>query len=150
MTRPMGRPPTLLEEKYRLGNPGKRALPDRDSLTVLAAADGGPPEPPRPLRETGRAFWDRVWSAGANWLAKNIDREAVLIICEQLDERQLLRASVFRDADWRERAALRALDSQITTGLALLGFNPVDRARLGVAEVRSESRIDQLRRERAQ
>jgi hypothetical protein len=71
-----------------------------------------------------------------------VDAEQVLMLCEQADERAALRVKVLRDGEWRERAALRALDAQIMDGLALLGFNPVDRARLGVAEVKRVSALD--------
>lgn len=141
MARPTGRPPKPLEQKLRTGNPGKRALPDRASLTVLPAAPVAP-EPARPLGQAGRALWERVWGAGATWLAELVDAEQVLILCEQADERAALRVKVLRDGDWRERAGLRALDAQVMDGLAVLGFNPVDRARLGVAEVKRASALD--------
>jgi hypothetical protein len=76
-----------------------------------------------------------VWAAGAVWLAVKVDAETLLIVCEQMDERQALRARVFAEGDWRDRAQLRILDAQVVNGLALLGFNPVDRARLSIAEV---------------
>lgn len=130
----MGRPPKPAEEKRRIGNPGRRPLPDQATLTVLPAAKE-PPEPMRPLSGPGRGLWDRVWSAGAVWLAVLVDAETLLIVCEQMDERQALRARVFAEGDWRDRAQLRILDAQVVNGLALLGFNPVDRARLSIAEV---------------
>lgn len=148
MARPTGRPPKPLEEKVRLGNPGKRALPDRANLTALPAAQG-PPDPARPLGSAGRALWDRVWGAGATWLAQLVDAEQVLILCEQADERAQLRVQVLRDGNWRDRAALRALDSQVLDGLAVLGFNPVDRSRLGVAEVKAISELDKIGARRA-
>jgi hypothetical protein len=89
----------------------------------------------RPLGTIGRQLWDRVWAAGAVWLSDRIDAETLLIVCEQMDERQQLRGLVLRDGGWRERAGLRALDAQVITGLGVLGFNPSDRARLAVAEV---------------
>jgi hypothetical protein len=36
---------------------------------------------------SGRELWDRVWSAGATWLAETVDAETVLILCEQADRR---------------------------------------------------------------
>lgn len=147
MPRPRGRPPKPLEEKLRLGNPGKRPLPDRAELTVLPAAPV-PPEPTRPLGTAGRAMWDRIWTSGANWLAERVDAEQVLIVCEQIDERQALRLEVLKDKDWRARGGLRALEGQITDGLAVLGFNPVDRTRLGVAEVMRVSKLEALRARR--
>jgi hypothetical protein len=104
MGRPTGRPPKPYEEKLRTGNPGKRALPERSNLTVLPAANGAP-EPARPLGSAGRALWDRVWGAGATWLAELVDAEQV--------------------------------------------FNPVDRSRLGVAEVKAPSALDQIAARRA-
>lgn len=148
MGRPTGRPPKPLEEKLRTGNPGRRPLPDRSTLTVLPAAEG-PPEPARPLARPGRELWDRVWNSGATWLAELVDAEQVLILCEQADERASLRVKVLRDGDWRERAALRALDAQVMDGLAVLGFNPVERSRLGVSEVKAPSALDKIAARRA-
>lgn len=147
MGRPTGRPPKPVEQKRLTGNPGKRPLPDRRNVTVLPAVTE-PPEPHRPLGAVGRQLWDTAWGSGARWLARSTDAETLLIVCEQLDERQALRLQVLRDKDWRDRAALRALDGQIMDGLALLGFNPVDRSRLGVAEVASVSKLEALRRQR--
>lgn len=136
-----GRKPT--EQKRRIGNPGKRPLPDRATLVALPGAVE-PPEPARPLDNAGRELWHRVWTAGAVWLAERIDAETVLILCEHVDEREALRRVVLRDGSWRDRAALRALDAQIMSCLSLLGFNPVDRSRLGVAEVQAPNRIERL------
>lgn len=153
MGRPPGRPPKPLEEKLRTGrtpttDSGGRKLPERTNLTALPAADG-PPAPARPLGQAGRALWGRVWAAGATWLAERVDAEQVLILCEQADERAVLRDRVLCDGEWRERAALRALEAQIMSGLALLGFNPVDRSRLGVAEVKRMSTLDKIAERRA-
>ena len=58
-------------------------------------------------------------------------------MCEASDERSALRYRVLSDPEaWRERKALRDLDKQIQSCLGELGMNPVDRARLGVAEVK--------------
>lgn len=145
MGRPAGRSPKPLEEKRRLGNPGKRPLPDQSKLLVLPQATETP-EPKRPLGPVGRELWDSVWTHGVTWLSKHTDAETLLIVCEQLDERQALRLKVLRGGDWRDRAGLRALDGQVMAGLSLLGFNPVDRSRLGVAEVTRVSKLDSLRR----
>lgn len=122
------------EAKARIGNPGKRALsvaPDVVSHT------GSIPEPHRPLGKAGRELWDRLWDAGAAWLRASSDAEAVLLVCEAIDERQALRFRVMSDPEaWRERKALRELERQISAGLGELGMNPVDRGRLNVGEVK--------------
>ena len=52
--------------------------------------------------------------------------------------------------DWRERKALRDLDSRIISNLSLLGFTPADRSRLGVAEVKAISKMELLKRRQAE
>lgn len=148
MPRPAGRQPKPIEEKRRIGNPGRRPLPDPATVAVLQPARHIP-EPMRPLGIVGRELWERAWRAGAVWLADRSDAETLLLVCEQVDERQQLRVSVLRDGDWRERAALRTLDKQVLNGLALLGFNPVDRSRLGVAEVQTNA-LDEFMARRQQ
>ncbi len=112
-----GRPPKPAEQKRRTGNPGKRKLPDLAAVTPLPASS--PPDPPRPLGAAGGALWERAWGHGRAWMAET-DAELLMLTCEQLDERQSLRLKVLRDGDWRERAALRALDKAVQDGLSML------------------------------
>lgn len=136
MPRPMGRPPKTIEEKLRTGNPGRRKLPERGSLTVLPGASE-PPEPDRPLMRPGLELWNRVWKSPASaWFASGVDNELILMLCERMDERAKLRLEVLRDGDRLQRVALRQLDAQIQSDLIELGMTPVARARLGVAEVK--------------
>ena len=139
-----GRPAKPIEQKRRLGNPGKRALPAKGSLVVLPAAHETP-EPTRPLGLAGRELWDRVWPAARHWLSPQIDLEALMIVCEQLDERVALRIRVLREGHSYDRRDLRELDRQLMSGLAVLGFTPSDRAKLGLAEVQTRSKLEQLR-----
>lgn len=148
MPKPTGRPPKPTEVKRRTGNPGGRKLPDATVVELLPAVDQTP-EPARPLSTAGRELWERAWRSGRAWLA-DTDTELLLITCEQLDERQVLRDRVLALGDWRERAGLRALDKEIAANLAMLGFSPVDRTRLGVAEVKAQSALEEVRRRRAQ
>jgi hypothetical protein len=67
-----------------------------------------------------------------------------MLVCEAYDERTSLRAQVMTDGDWRDRVGLRSLESQITSMLSALGFNPTDRTRLGFAEVKAHSVLDEL------
>lgn len=91
------------------------ALPGRPRNEDLPA----PPDPPRPLGREGRKLWDRTWRAAGG---QPVDEEALLMLCEQTDERLVLRLKVVRDKDWRERNALRAIDAQIAQGLSALGL----------------------------
>jgi hypothetical protein len=131
------------EIKRKTGNPGKRPLPPAITVIPLPMAYE-PPEPPRPLGPEGLRLWNRVWEAGRAWVSPTSDIEHVLIMCETMDERSQLRIKVLKGSDWRDRVALRSIDSQLSSMLSALAFNPVDRSRLGIAEVQAQSKIDQL------
>lgn len=130
-----GRKPKPAEQKQRLGNPGKRATPQ---LAIIAPTNAEPPLPHRFLifRENGeegpgRKLWRDIWTSGAGWLRFETDSEMVMIVCEQTDERALLRMRLLTEGDWRDRAQLRSLEKLIAQNLSALGFTPTDRARLG-------------------
>jgi hypothetical protein len=124
-----------------LGNPGKRALP---SNAIEIAMVTETPEPTRPLLKYGQELWDKVWSMGATWISPNTDSELLLMTCEMIDERWNLRVKVMQTDDARLRRGLRELDRQIVSNLSLLGFSPADRSRLGVAEVKAVSKLEEL------
>jgi hypothetical protein len=65
--------------------------------------------------------------------------------CQQLDERDVLRAYVMDNIEaWHERAGLRVLERDIASNLSMLGFTPTDRMKLGLAEVKTASKLEQL------
>ena len=138
-----GRPPKPLEQKRLLGNPGKRALPKPESLQILPRAVELP-EPSRPLGKPGRDLWDRVWQSGIAWISPDTDAEILLMTCELVDERWNLRARVLKSEDSRERRNLNQLTKLLQENLSLLGFTPADRTRLGVAEVKAASKLEEL------
>jgi hypothetical protein len=144
-----GRPPKPIEQKRLLGNPGKRPLPDATDVVILPAVVEIP-EPSRKLFQYGRELWDRVWSMGHSWISYTTDLDLLLIVCEQIDERTKLRTQVWNNGRADERKALRQLENQIIQNLSLLGFTPTDRSRLGVAEVKKLSKLEQLRDKYAQ
>lgn len=141
---PAGRPAKPIEQKRLLGNPGKRALPDESSIVLMQQIDSVP-EPPRPLLKYGNDLWNRIWGMGATWISDKTDIELLLMTCEMVDERWNLRARVMQDMeDSKARRGLRELDRQIVSNLSLLGFTPSDRSRLGVAEVKAKTRLEEL------
>lgn len=140
---PAGRPAKPVEQKRKLGNPGKRKLPDETSITMIPAAEHRP-EPPRPLLKYGQELWDRVWDAGTNWISPSTDIELLTMTCELIDERWNLRVKVMQNDDPKMRRGLRELDRQIVSNLSLLGFSPSDRSRLGLAEVKAKSKLEEL------
>lgn len=109
------------------------------------------PEPPRPLGIVGRTIWEEIWRSGALWIALHTDSNVILALCERMDERDRLRKWVMSDEgfhDWKAWAALRMVDGQAMAGLSAIGFTPVDRARLQVAEV-GTSELDEHLAKRA-
>lgn len=142
---PAGRPAKPTEIKRKLGNPGRRPLPDTSVVQYLEPIVSVP-DPARPLLKYGKEFWDKVWGSGLSWISANTDAELLLMTCELVDERWNLRVRVMQSNDWRERRALRELDDRIIRNLSLLGFTPADRSKLGVAEVKAISKMEQLKR----
>jgi hypothetical protein len=139
----MGRPPKPTELKRIQGNPGKRALPKETEMILLPAAIGIP-EPSRPLLKYGQEMWDRIWNMGNSWISPTTDIELVLMTAEMVDERWNLRVKVMGSDDPKLRRGLRELDKLIVSNLSLLGFSPTDRMRLGVAEVKKQSKLEEL------
>lgn len=145
---PAGRPAKPIEQKRRLGNPGHRPLPAEGTLVALDAADGIP-EPPRPLLQAGTDLWERVWTEGSTWISPKTDIELLLMTCEMVDERWNLRIKVMQSNNMQMARRLDNLSRLIVSNLSLLGFTPSDRSRLGVAEVRAKSALEELMERRA-
>jgi len=139
----MANPPKPTERKRKTGNPGRRPLPDLKNVIALPMAQETP-QPPRPLGQEGMKLWNRIWDSGRTWISPTSDIELVTILCESMDERTLLRLTVLRGTDWRDRVALRTLEGQLVSILSALGLNPTDRSRLGVAEVKARGALEDL------
>jgi hypothetical protein len=141
----MPNPPKPTEIKRKLGNPGGKKLPDKATIVMLPKIRETP-QPHRKLFDAGLTLWNSVWSMGQTWISPTTDAELLLMTCEMLDERVRLRALVWNNPEaWRERKALRELDKSIVGNLSLLGFTPVDRTRMGVAEIKAMSKLEELK-----
>jgi hypothetical protein len=138
---PAGRPVKPTEQKRALGNPGKRALPTPVQLLEPIMAT---PTPSRELQAAGAELWQRVWESGARWISPSTDFELLLMTCEMVDDRLALRNQLVADNDPRTRRGLRELERAIVGNLSLLGFSPADRTRLGLAEVKAQSKLAAL------
>lgn len=141
----MPNPATPIEMKRKLGDPGKRGLPD---VNETFAVSGGYIEPHGELGEAGMKLWDRVFSQGKTWVS-NTDTEALMIVCKQLD-RQVLMENQFKldPSDFHVARQLLELEKAIMSGLGQMGFTVDARSRLGLAEIKAESIFQQLMSER--
>jgi hypothetical protein len=134
----MPNPGKSADLKQKLGSRAP-ALP-----TLVSEAVTKVPEPLRRLEESGLELWNSVWSNKHTWL-KPTDIQLLQILCEQLDERDLLRAYVLENIEaWHERAALRSLDKDIRDNMTQLGFTPQARSKLGIQEVKTQSKFEEL------
>ena len=128
----MANPGKPAEVKRKLGAKGYKG--DVPIDVVLLPAVSAVPEPLKPLGESGLSLWDRTWVRGYSWISANTDIQLLQMTCEQLDERD----------------ALRELEKSIRSNLSLLGFTPTDRMKLGVAEIKAETKMEQLKRRQEQ
>jgi hypothetical protein len=140
----MPNPAKPLEVKRILGNPGKRALPSSDATIGLFA---GKVEPHQPLEWAGQLLWDRVFGVGQTWISPQTDVELLLITCKQLDRQIVLeRMFVEKPEDFHIHRQLLDLENTIVANLGKLGLTVDARSKLGLAEIKAESKMEQLRR----
>jgi hypothetical protein len=137
----MPNPAKPIEQKRLLGNPGKRAIAKPGSLPEI---QGGYLEPFRPLEFAGLQLWDSVFRVGNPWIARNTDSHLLMMTCEQLDRREQLRSAIAESGDWHLYKQLNDLERLISSNLSLLGFTPSDRTRLGLAEVKAQSKLEEM------
>ena len=141
-----GRPPKPIELKRRLGNPGKRPLPEPITsirpFEVEALSDDGP--------KTGLELVEALMAAGAGEWISEVDALTTLrLVKDAWDERAVLKAIIAREGHTQEVdgriwarpevGMLRELEKRLTTWLGLLGLNPADRGRLGLAQVQAKA-----------
>jgi len=141
----MPNPARPLEQKRLLGNPGKRPLPQ-----PLPVVPGGYIEPARPLEFAGLQLWRSAMTTGEQWIARNTDTQLLLMTCEQMDRRTQLITAIEETQEWRLYRALHDLEKMISSNLSMLGFTPADRTRLGMAEVKVASKIEELMQRKAE
>jgi phage terminase small subunit len=144
----VGRPPKPLEQKRRTGrSPGRdtggRKLPDPGNVIALPPADGVPVYP-ADLGLDGQRLWDRAWGAAITWLSPASDTDGVEQAARLADDAAAARKRYRATTDPADARALVAVAKQLQEALSSLGFNPVARSRLGVAEVKRVSALEEL------
>jgi len=139
----VGRPPKPVELKRLLGNPGQRALPDLDNVTHLPMAKEIPPAP-EGLGFQGINLWDRAWGIAITWLSPDSDLEAIKNAAFLADASEAARKKYMSTLEANDGRAFVSINKAYTDSLTSLGFDPVSRSRLGVAEVRAATSIDRL------
>ena len=128
------------ELKRALGNPGRRPIPQPAEYI-----EGGYVEPMRELKDAGMSLWDSAMKTGEQWIARNTDTQLLLVTCEQMDRREVL-MTLWRSNPTDKNLLMRLaeLEKQIASNLGMLGFTPSDRSRLGLAEIKAKSKLQEL------
>ena len=141
-----------VERRRMLGNPGKRALPKGNVIALDAL---------REVIVTGDTPGDEfvakiLASAASNWIAESDAVGMLVLLRDGWNERARLRDAVENlGTDWYTGrfppavvTRLAQVEKDVTGWMSLLGLDPVDRGRLGVAEVKVQSKLSDLRARR--
>ena len=138
-----GRPPKPAELKRAQGNPGRRSLPELAVVQTLPMAIKIP-DPPADLGKDGLELWTRAWSMAITWLSPDSDLSTIENACRAADDLAAARARYRATTEPADARAVVALSKTFTDALSSLGFDPTARSRLGVAEVKRASALDNL------
>lgn len=155
MTRPGPRPTPVEQQRARGVTPKKRPA------VQLVAVEQLPPAPvaPSTLGPTAAAEWERLWHLCAAWLQPT-DSALVARYCDMLEERQQIRDTLAADglqqpgSNGQPRphallARLGVLERSLVQHEDRLGLSPAERTRLGVAQVKASTVLDELQARRA-
>jgi P27 family predicted phage terminase small subunit len=145
-----GRPAKPVEQKRKNGNPGKRPLPDLKNVIALPQIKN---QPPIHLSESGKKIWLEIREL-APWVATT-DGKLLIELCEKMDKKYELKEKLaatdyvlFTDKGYAYAnplfGMLNTVENDIVKLLSLLGLTPVDRSKLGVAEVTTKGKLAQL------
>ena len=145
-----GRPPKPVEQKRKNGNPGQRKLPDLKNVIALPQIKN---QPPIHLSESGKKIWLEIREL-APWIATT-DGKLLVELCEKMDKKYELKEKLaatdyvlFTDKGYAYAnplfGMLNTVENDIVKLLSLLGLTPVDRSKLGVAEVTTKGKLAQL------
>jgi P27 family predicted phage terminase small subunit len=138
------------EVKRRNGNPGKKKLPDLKNVIALPQIKN---QPPIHLSESGKKIWLEVREL-APWVATT-DGKLLVELCEKMDRKYALQAKLnasefvlYTDKGYAYSnplfGMLNTIENDIIKILSLLGLTPIDRSKLGVAEVTTKGKLAQL------
>jgi len=145
-----GPPPKPNELVRKQGNPGRKKLPELAAVINLPQIND---EAPAHLSEPTQKLWVQLRDL-ATWISET-DRSVLLLLCEKLDRRADLQARLqnsdpvlYTDKGYAYAnplvGMLSTIESEIVKLFSLIGLTPADRSRLGVAEVKRASALDNL------
>lgn len=132
-----GRPPKPIEQKKRQGTYRKDRDPSHGNLAAVPAI-------PAEMHDLAPASaLEQVLHEGVHWIAST-DAVKVSLLREAMDDYAALRAAGASAKDVREAR------SEVSKMLGELGFDPSARSRLGLAEVKAASKLEEMQARRDQ
>jgi hypothetical protein len=102
------------------------------------------PTEPDGFEKAGKELWQNAWSTAITWLSADSDFRAIEHACRIADDLAAARAKYRATLESADGRVLVSLNKSYADALSALGFDPVSRSRLGVAEVKRVSALDQL------
>lgn len=156
-----GRPPKPVEAKRRAGNPGKRSLPA--PITALPAVPVGA-KSPYDLKAPGKRLWEGVVAHAQAWITPAFDFGTLHLACRAFDDLDRWRRLIVKQGEVLREPIVtpsgevvgerlvthpllresRVLERQLERWLSALALTPTDRARLGLAQVKAQSKLEAL------
>jgi P27 family predicted phage terminase small subunit len=104
------------------------------------------------MTAVGQAHWDRIWQAP--WMLPDYDLAVVTRLCEMYEDREAMRASIkewglLLPASNGGRAnpvidKLGKIDGELRKLEIECGLTPAARSRLGLTEVKRQSKLDEM------
>jgi len=138
----MPNPPKPTEQKRLIGNPGRRPLP---SPTEVMPLPSGKPDQLAPLNDRGQKLFDMASELGEQWISPASDAIILQHAAELADMTERVRLAAEQTLDNQMLMRYNDLAKTLNSTLGLLGFSPADRTRLGLAEVKRVSKVEELR-----
>lgn len=144
----------------RASKPANQRRP-RGEVAVRAPGLAAVPRRPVGLADRGAREWVKIWSAGAAWLQPDRDYHWIEQIVRSYDEIAAYRREIRKDGVVQRGsqgqpvshpliAEVRKLEERIDKNLSELGLSPSAAARLGLAVVKTASKLDELAAKRAE
>ena len=151
-----GRPPKPIEQKRLTGNPGKRPLPA--PIVALRPAIPSPTSLP-PSFDTGEELIRHLVAEGADRWIGQTDAGMLRLVLDDWNMRARLLAFVDEHGvsyqseskvsgvqyhQWPEVTLLTKVEERLDKRMAALGLDTSSRGRLGVAEIRAQTKLELL------
>jgi hypothetical protein len=85
-----------------------------------------------------------MWHAGITWISPLSDIESAEQACRLADDLEVARRRYRVTSDPMDGRMVVGFDGSLAAALSRLGFDPTARTRLGVAEVKRQSKLEEL------